>query len=338
MKVAIQDTKGSFSDRWIDYCRSNNIDYKLVDCYSSDIIKQFEDCDVIMWHFNHKGPRDSKFARQLLYSVEVAGKVVFPDFRTSWHFDDKVAQKYLLEALGAPLVKSYVFYDKQQALEWANNTDFPKVFKLRTGAGSDNVRLCKTRQDAISLIKRSFGRGFNQYNAWANLKERIRKYRHGKTNLFDVLKALVRLVYTTEYSRVSGKEIGYVYFQDFIPENKFDIRVVVIGNRAFAIKRMVRANDFRASGSGTILYEKENFSDATIKIAFEVSEKLQAQCMTYDFVYDNNTPLIVEISYGFAKVGYDDCTGYWDREMNWHNGSFNPYGWMVQLLSDKADM
>jgi glutathione synthase/RimK-type ligase-like ATP-grasp enzyme len=288
-----------------------------------------------MWHFNHKSPKASKFAKQLLFAVQSSGKRVFPDFKTMWHFDDKVGQKYLLESLKAPLVPSYVLYEKKKALYWAHNTSFPKVFKLRTGAGSDNVRLVKDKQQAINLIKRAFNTGFKQYQAWGNLRERIRQYKQAKATLIDVLKGVIRLLYTTEYSRVTGKEKGYVYFQDFIPGNDSDIRVIVIGDKAFAIKRMVRENDFRASGSGFILYEKEHFNDETIHLAFEITEKLQAQCMAYDFVYLQGRPLIVEISYGFAHKGYDDCTGYWDRNMTWHEGKFNPYGWMVDLMIKK---
>ena len=67
--------------------------------------------------------------------------MVFPNFNTAWHFDDKVGQKYLLEAIDAPLVPSYVFYSKEMALKWLEQTQFPKVFKLRGGAGSANVKL-----------------------------------------------------------------------------------------------------------------------------------------------------------------------------------------------------
>lgn len=330
MKIAIHPDKNSFSDRWIAYCEEKGIDYKLVDCYKNDIIDQLSDCDALMWHFNHKGAKESKFAKQLLYSVEAAGKKVFPDFNTVWHFDDKVGQKYLLESIGAPMAKSYAFYTKKEALKWAGNTSYPKVFKLRNGAGSDNVRLVKSKRSAVRLVKKAFGSGFRQYNGWYSLKERFRKYRIGKSNLFDVFKGIIRLFYKTEYARVTVREKGYIYFQDFIPENEFDIRVIVIRNKAFAIKRMVRKDDFRASGSGAILYEKEHFNEETIKIAFNISEKLKDQCMTYDFVYLNGKPLIVEISYGFAKEGYDPCVGYWDENLNWYEGAFNPYGWMVE--------
>ena len=109
MKIAIHHTPGTFSDRWISYCEEKGIPYKIVDAYSSDIVKQVEDCDAFMWHHHHANYKDALFAKQLLYSLQIAGKKVFPDFNTGWHFDDKVGQKYLLEAIGAPLVTSYVF-------------------------------------------------------------------------------------------------------------------------------------------------------------------------------------------------------------------------------------
>lgn len=332
MKIGIHLTKNFFSERWIEYCKSRNIDYKLVDCYRSDIIQQLSDCDGLMWHFNHKGAKESKFAKQLLFSAQLSGKKTFPDFNTVWHFDDKVGQKYLLEALNLPLVNSYVFYSKDDALDWAEKTFFPKVFKLRNGAGSDNVRLVKSKKQANHLIKKAFDKGYQQYNPIADLRERYRKFKLGKSDLLNVFRGLVRFVYPTEYARLAGREIGYVYFQDFIPGNDFDIRVVVIGDKAFALKRLVRENDFRASGSGSILYEKEHFGDETIKIAFESSKRLKAQCLAYDFLYFDGRPLIIEISYGFDMKGYDPCVGYWDSDIIWHEGKFNPYGWMIENL------
>lgn len=283
-----------------------------------------------MWHFNHKSPKASKFARQLLYSVQASGKKVFPDYNTVWHFDDKVGQKYLLEVIKAPLVPSYVFYSKQEALTWAKRTTYPKVFKLRNGAGSDNVRKVKSQRNAIGLINQAFGKGFKQYSAFSNLMERYRKYRLGKTTLWDVVKGILRIFRTTEYAKVAGKEIGYIYFQDFIPNNDHDIRIIVIGDKAFAIKRMVRKNDFRASGGGNIKYEKSLFNENDIRLAFEIHDKLKSQCTAMDFVYDKGESKIVEISYGFSPEGYDPCPGYWDKELNWNEGKFDPYGWMIE--------
>ncbi|MBP8959655.1 MAG: hypothetical protein KBG40_04435 [Bacteroidales bacterium] len=332
MKIAIHSSKGSFSDRWIAFCESAGINYKIVDCYRNSIIEDIADCNALLWHVSQNNPKATLFAKQLLYSVEKSGKKVFPDFNTVWHFDDKIGQKYLLESIGAPMPDTWIFYDRETALQWAEETEYPKVFKLRSGAGSQNVWLARSRSHAIKIINKAFGRGFFLYNAWGSLNERWRKYRLGKTNFKDVIKGIVRLASPPPYAKVKGKERGYVYFQEFIPGNDYDIRVVIIGDKAFAIKRIVRKNDFRASGSGNILYEKELFDEDNIKLSFILAEKLKTQCIAFDFVYKNKKPFITEISYGFSPEGYDLCPGYWDKELNWYEGHFNPYGWMVENL------
>ncbi|MEQ8573135.1 MAG: hypothetical protein RIB63_03690, partial [Fulvivirga sp.] len=90
--------KSSFQRRWVDYCEAQNIPFKLVDVYSNTIIKDLEGCRALMWHHFHADWRDLLMAKPLLFALEQAGIGVFPDFNTNWHFDDKIGQKYLLEA------------------------------------------------------------------------------------------------------------------------------------------------------------------------------------------------------------------------------------------------
>lgn len=331
MKVAIHHRPGSFSDRWIKYCKKENIDYKLVNAFDTDIIKQIKGYDVFMWHHHHGVFKDVIAAKQIMFSLEHAGIKVFPDFKTAWHFDNKVAQKYLLEAIDAPLVPSYVFYEKEEAIDWANQTSYPKVFKLKGGAGAANVQLVRTRTEALKLIDKAFGKGFAQFDRLNHFKERYNKYKSGQDTLLGVAKGAGRLVIPTNFSKQQSPEKGYVYFQDFIPNNDFDIRVIVIGEKAFAIKRLVRENDFRASGSGNIVYDHQEINEECLKIAFSINKKAGLQCTAYDFIYDaEGQPIIVEISYGFSMEAYDSCPGYWDNHINWHEGQFNPQEWMIE--------
>ncbi|OJV87455.1 MAG: hypothetical protein BGO34_10265 [Bacteroidia bacterium 44-10] len=331
MKIAIHYRKGSFSEGWIKYCQNNNIDYKIVNAYDSDIIKQIEDCDAFMWHHHHANYKDTLFAKQLLYSIQQAGKKVFPNFNATWHFDDKVGQKYLLEAIGAPLVPSYVFYTKKEAIDWINKTTFPKVIKLRGGAGATNVKLVKSKKQAIALVNKAFGRGISQFNRWNNLKERIRKFKSGKDSILGVCKGVGRLIITTEFDKMHSREKGYVYFQDFIPNNNSDTRIVVIGNKALGERRFVRKNDFRASGSGEFSYEDINID--AIEVAFKISKRLNLQSVAFDFIFDSNqNPLIVEMSYGFGTTGIKNSPGYWDSNMNWHEDNLDLCGWMIEQI------
>jgi hypothetical protein len=54
-------------------------------------------------------------------------------------------------------------------------------------------------------------------------------------------------------------------------------------------------------------------------------------------VFFKGNPLLTEISFGFTKEGYDNCPGYWDRKIQWHEGKFNPYGWMVENLIENLE-
>ena len=330
MKIALHNSPHSFYEEWKSFCDQKKIDYKVVNCYDDDFIDQMEDCEILMWHHNHADPRDVLFARQLLASLEVANKKVFPDHFSTWHFDDKLGQKYLFEATKIPHVKTYAFFEKRKALQWAETATYPKVFKLRRGAGSRNVWLVNSKHEALTTINKAFGKGFRQYDAMGGVKENFRKYRLGKGNFKEILKALAHLYIPLNLEKSQGRERGYAYFQDFIPQNKFDIRVIVIGDKAFAIKRHVRENDFRASGSGFIEYGKDLFDISLIEQSFENAAKIKGNCVALDYVFLEGKALVVEVSFGFNKKGYYDCPGYWTQDLKWHEGTFNPYGWMVQ--------
>jgi hypothetical protein len=291
-----------------------------------------------MWHHGQGNPRDIVTAKQILFSLEHAGFPVFPNFKSAWHFDDKLGQKYLFEALNIPSPNAYAFFSKSEALDWALTAQFPKVFKLRRGAGSNNVVLVENRRQAEKLIKRSFTSGFAVYNPWSSLKERWRKYREGIVGINEPIKGLFRFFKPPEYSNIVGREVGYAYFQDFVPNNDSDIRIIVISNRAFGLKRYVRNQDFRASGSGNFGYAPHLFDSKCIEFAFQITEKVKTQAGVYDFVFDNSKqPLLIEMSYGFLAEGYDRCPGYWDRNGNFHEGPFNPYGWMVDTILEQAN-
>ena len=249
-----------------------------------------------------------------------------------WHYDDKVGQKYLLEAIGAPLVPSYVFYDRKQALGWARSTTYPKVFKLRGGAGSLNVKLVDNFSTAEKLIRKAFGSGFKAINRFHLFKDTLWHFKRDKSiqSFLKISKGIGWLILPTSTERFLPVEKCYVYFQDFIPNNDHDIRVIVIGKRAFAIKRTIRPDDFRASGSGKIVYNPDYIPKKCIQLAFETTQILKAQCIAYDFVFLQNDPMIIEISYCFAREGYLQCPGYWNENLEWKGGSFAPEFFMIE--------
>ena len=146
------------------------------------------------------------------------------------------------------------------------------------------------------------------------------------------MKGIARIIYPRKNINLLQKQKGYVYFQNFISKNDFDDRIIVIGDKAIAVRRMNRKNDFRASGSGIKKYNPEIFPKKTIKYSFQISEKIKSQSIALDFIYDNkNNPLVVEMSYAFIMGPfYDKCPGYWTEDLVFHECEVNPQKFIIE--------
>lgn len=334
MKIAIHHREGAYSDRWIKFCIEKSINYKIVNCYENDIIEQLKDCDALMWNYTLADYRDMLFAKELLFSLEQSGKVVFPNFMTGWHYNDKLGQKYLFESLGIKIAPAYVFYTRKEALDWASKTVFPKVFKLRGGSSSANVRLAKTRKDAKRFINKAFSRGFSQFYRWGHFRNRIKLYLNGKDTLLGVIKGFLRLFIPTELAKRSGRDKSYVYFQDFIPNDGFDYRIEIVGDFCIAMIRKVRIKDFRASGGHDDHYERELIPKDVIDFAFDVCDKMNSQSCALDIVRNKETQelYLLEDSFWYSLDEEEFSHGYWDRYGNWYNKKFDSRDWMIESI------
>jgi hypothetical protein len=327
-KIAIHDN-GSWSAKWIAYCREHNIPYKKINCYDSDIVDQIRDCAGLMWMFDHANPEDMLMARNVFNVAELMGLKVYPNFHTNWHFDDKLSQKYLFEALKLPTVPTWAFFNRSKALDFARTCELPIVAKLRRGAASYNVRMLKTRSQIRRYVKRMFSKGFSPAPApLADVKTKFKvaARKGGLNGIIQRLKKAPRFFSVVMKGRkFFGNEKGYVYFQKFIPGNTCDLRISVVGNRAWGFHRIARENDFRASGSGVIDYDISKIPLEVVRQSFDAAEKLKMQSVCFDWIHDaRGNYSFVEVSYGFVDIAVYNCSGFWDREMNWHEKNMYP--------------
>jgi glutathione synthase/RimK-type ligase-like ATP-grasp enzyme len=319
----------SFSEKWTEFLAKRGVEVRRLDLLAADFLEQAAGCDGIMWRWFHI-QQDKESAKRILYTLESClNKPVFPNNNTAWHFDEKTAQFFLLKALGVPIPDTWVLWDYQEAVQWCRSASYPLVFKLSVGAGSSNVLKIESQGDALKLVERMFKKGvfpmtMNEYGG----KLLPKTFRELKGKLLRPVFAFTYLV-SGEYPPVPGPwwwkpEYGYAFFQEFLPENAFDTRVTVIGDRAFAFRRMNRPDDFRASGSGALDYDPSKIDTRCIEIAFDVSTKAKFQTMAYDFLYKDGLPVVCEISYTFVDEAVYNCPGHWDSSLSWHAGHLWP--------------
>ncbi|MBN1147309.1 MAG: hypothetical protein JXA78_08635 [Anaerolineales bacterium] len=318
----------SYSDKWKEFLEARGVETRPLNLLALDAVEQAKHCDGVMWRWIHN-PQDKQSAQRLLYLIEHYLHIpVFPNSRSAWHYDEKVTQYYLLRALEAPVPQTWLFWNQADALQWAQTAPYPLVFKLSSGAGSANVIRVENSKAAIDLIERVFNRGIFPYTM-NEFKEKSfpRSLKAGKAvirRVTDSLRYILRREYPSLHSVWWKPEHGYAYFQEFLPDNEFDIRITVIGNRAFGFRRLNRPGDFRASGSGRIEYSPSNIDPRCVEIAFQISERGGFQSMAYDFIYRQNHPVICEISYTFADWAVYNCPGHWERDGSWIEGKMWP--------------
>ena len=331
MKIAIHQSElfnhsTGWENQWIDFCKEKDLDFEIIDCYDNDILNKIKEFDILLWHIQNYVLQDMLFARSILISVENLGIKIFPNNNTSWHYDDKVSQMYLLKSVNAPIPKHWFFSNKKTAKYWIrNNAEYPVIAKLKCGAGSHNVKLISSVSSGLKYVNKMFGIGMSPapnilFKATSNFKSA-----KNWSTLIRRVKRIPDFVQSYTKGKRLPKEKDYCSFQEFIPNNGFDLKVYVLGDKVSFISRDTRKNDFRASGGGTIVYDKTRINDEILKSAFKVSDDLGFQCMGFDYVVDKETNegKIIEMCFGFNHNALLEMNGYWDRELIWHNKPLN---------------
>jgi glutathione synthase/RimK-type ligase-like ATP-grasp enzyme len=316
------------SPMWQQLLADAGHEVRTVNVYRADIMDQVKGCHGFMWRHGHLSDM-RQIARRLLPVFEKEmGIVVYPDQNTCWHYDDKISQRYLLEAAGIPIPRTWVWYDADHALEWARTAEYPMVIKLWSGASSSNVGLVSSFDEAGSWIKKLFGWGLhglkdNYSDHWPLAKRRIRA----------ALKLLIKGDLPTRKIPEHAWDLhkNYVLFQEFLPNNAFDHRIVIIGKRAFGFRRFNQPNDFRASGSSKKDIDPQNVDPEAVRLGFHVAEKLKTQSVAIDCLRRGEERVVGEISYTYPHWTVHQCPGHWECEngsqplnLTWKSGQMWP--------------
>jgi len=124
--------------------------------------------------------------------------------------------------------------------------------------------------------------------------------------------------------------IGKIILQEYIPNLKFDWKILIFGNLCAGLYREVRENDFRASGSGKFKFEA--IPRKILDYAFYVKKELNLPWVSLDIASDREKLYLIEYqaihfglltalkcNYHYKRIeeGYEEISGpiNVDREM-----------------------
>ncbi len=335
----IFDHYTSWVPPFISACEEKGVPYEIVDCYSNGFIDTLDRYSALVWPYQIYVISDRLEARNIMTAAEMKGLITFPNSNLGWHFDDKIAEMYAFRSVGAPIPPSRVFYLEDECVKWlSEEAVYPLVAKLRCGSGSNNVRMLKDSAEAVKYARRMFSKGFDPtpslaYKAYSKLQSS-----KDLKMALSRIKKIPQFLTSRKHAKMLPSEKGYCYFQDYIENDGYDLKVMVAGGKMAFFARHVRKNDFRASGGGDIYYDRSLMTDEIIDTAFRTARDLKLDCVGFDFVVDKNTGkcMIIEMCYGFDLELQTALGAYVDEDHVWHEEPVNMPGEIIEMIRERA--
>jgi hypothetical protein len=312
----IKDRNTNWWQRFEEELQPYHLPYRLIDIEADNWLDDVTPCTHIIWRPNLSDPFLRQAQEKLSLIHHFLGIPTFPDAAAFWHYDNKNAQYYIAAHSHLKMVPSFVSYSYQAARHYLDGCVYPLVSKSASGAASTNVRLLRSRREALRELRYLFNRTV------------LPRATHRTLQLLGLKQ--------TKYSC----QKHYVHFQQFIPDNPGDFRVTTIGpDRAFAFVRDNRTNDFRASGSGRIRYDRDLHREDAIRYCLTVSRDHRFDTMAYDILFAGKDFFLTEFSYTYADVASHDAPAHYvpqARPLSFHEGHSWPQTLLLKyLLTDK---
>jgi len=236
--------------RWTKYRRfleNNGFPCDIYDIHAHDWIEKAGAVDLVVNLVSNEISRLEEIRVKYHFLETSLAKRCYPTAAQVLLYENKCLEAYIAKAHGLPFAATHISHRREDALAIAGKTRYPLVSKINHSSGSMGVELVRTPRRARRLVRRAFSRnGRSIHVPWVRQK-------------------------------------NYVYFQEYVPNDGFDIRVILVGHRAFGYYRRVLEGDFRASGMNTV--ERRALPEEAIRAALEVQRCVRSPQLVVDMVH-----------------------------------------------------
>lgn len=252
---------------YIAACRDLRVAYKVLDVSDPEWIDVIEQsgCDAfLVWPSAHMTIWKQMYEERLKIMTEELGRLIYPSYKEVWMYESKRKMYYWLRANRIPHARTWIFYDLDQALNFANKVQLPIVFKSDHGAGSSGVIIFRNRSKLERFIKKCFKRGFLKQKAYP-----------------------------------LDRQWGNVLFQEYVPDAT-EWRVIRIANSYFAYEKL-KVGDFH-SGSHAWQYSRPKLD--LLRFFRDITEKANFSSMDFDIFETKDGKYLVSEMQTVFGMGY----------------------------------
>ncbi|MCX7835631.1 MAG: hypothetical protein N2450_06125 [bacterium] len=236
----------SYHKYYIAACEELQVPYKVLDLFSNDwlhIVKNSQ-CDVfLVWPDAMISIWNEVITERVKVLEQDLGLFVYPTYKEIYMYENKRRLSYWLTAHNYPTPQTWIFYNEDEAYDFAKKCPLPIVHKTNFGSSAKGIRILKTRNEVQSTIKKAFQSGH------------------------------VPLGYD-----LRDKEWGTILFQEYL-ENVKEWRLVRV-NESYFCREKFRIGDFH-SGSGKVGWAFP--PDGLLDITKEITDTFGFTSMNIDF-------------------------------------------------------
>lgn len=255
----------------------------------------------IIWYASTQYPEYFQYVEDCLLYAQMCGGILVPNFSIFRCHENKFFQELLKKNLGIDKPKAHLIGTLEDLNNSLPDLVFPLILKSATGFGSATVFKIDTSNELVSKATSMLT------NIIPPAANPIRRFKQ-KTEYENKIAP-----YKGNYPLKSGRLV----LQEFMPNLQHDWKILVFGNNCFCLKRFVRENDFRASGSGNFDF-KATPSHALLNYALGIATVLNSPWASLDIAECEDGFGLIEfqcLHFGlYTLIGNDKCYEKVDSE------------------------
>jgi glutathione synthase/RimK-type ligase-like ATP-grasp enzyme len=232
-------------------CRELQVPYCMIDIERVDWMTQVRssDCSAfLVWPTPYLSVWKQMYDERLAVIARLPGAMVYPELDAMLIYESKRRMHYWLAATGFPHPETWIFYNRDEAMAFAEASELPIVTKTDLGAVSSGVRILRRRDEVRRAVLKAFGRGV---------------LRRGGDR--------------------RDREWGSVLFQRFVPDAS-EWRIIRIGESYFGYEK-IRVGDFH---SGTEQWRYVRPPDELLAITRQLTDRGRFTSMSVDVLVDRS--------------------------------------------------
>jgi hypothetical protein len=241
---------------YIAACRKLGVPYKLIDISGPDWLDNIRKsgCDAfLVWPSAYITIWKHMYDERLKIITEELGKTIYPSYDEIWFYESKRRMDYWMDANNIPQPGTWVFYEREKAVNFAEQVELPVVYKSDFGSGSSGVRIFRRRKPLIKFVNKCFRKGV------------VRRGGHPR-----------------------DRQWGSILLQQYMPNSR-EWRMIRIGDSYFGYEK-VKVGDF-ASGSHAWNYERP--SDELLNLLKNITDKGGFRSMDLDVLITPDGEMLV---------------------------------------------